>query len=124
VGATSRELGARRAMPFDRYSRGIRRARSRPDRRTRRWFCGVLTPRGSDRILGATIVGRDAGEQLSPLVMALTRRLGLKAPRLAGAARTRRRSEYLRRILDAYSLTRTDAVSPRVHSGGWLRRTL
>lgn len=41
-------------------------------------FVKVLTPPGSDRILGATIVGARAGEMLPELILAMTHRLGLK----------------------------------------------
>jgi pyruvate/2-oxoglutarate dehydrogenase complex dihydrolipoamide dehydrogenase (E3) component len=40
-------------------------------------FVKVLTARGSDRILGATIVGEHAGELLAELVLAMKHRLGL-----------------------------------------------
>jgi pyruvate/2-oxoglutarate dehydrogenase complex dihydrolipoamide dehydrogenase (E3) component/uncharacterized membrane protein YdjX (TVP38/TMEM64 family) len=40
-------------------------------------FVKVLTARGSDRILGATIVGAHAGEMLPEWVTAMTHRLGL-----------------------------------------------
>ena len=85
-------------------------------------FAEVLTARGSDRILGATIVGRDAGEQLSPLVLALTRGLGLK--RLGSLVLPYpTRSEYLRRILDSYSRTRLTPFTARTLRW-WLARTL
>ena len=38
----------------------------------------VITPRGKDRILGATIVGAHAGELIGELVLAMTHGLGLK----------------------------------------------
>ena len=41
-------------------------------------FVKVLTPPDSDRILGATVVGRHAGELIAPFVMAMTHGLGLK----------------------------------------------
>lgn len=41
-------------------------------------FVTVLTARGSDRILGATIVGTNAGEILSGFTIAMQHRLGLK----------------------------------------------
>lgn len=41
-------------------------------------FVKVLTPRGSDRILGATIVGTHAGEMLPEFILAMTHGLGLK----------------------------------------------
>ena len=41
-------------------------------------FVKVLTPPGSDRILGATIVGAHAGEMLPEFILAMTHGLGLK----------------------------------------------
>jgi pyruvate/2-oxoglutarate dehydrogenase complex dihydrolipoamide dehydrogenase (E3) component len=38
----------------------------------------VITPRGRDRVLGATIVGAEAGELIAEFVMAMTHGLGLK----------------------------------------------
>lgn len=43
-----------------------------------RGFIKVLTPRGSDRILGATIVAPQAGELIAEYVLAMTHGLGLK----------------------------------------------
>jgi pyruvate/2-oxoglutarate dehydrogenase complex dihydrolipoamide dehydrogenase (E3) component len=83
-------------------------------------YAEVLTARGTDRILGATIVGKDAGEQLSPLVLALSRGLGLKAlGSLVLPYPTR--SEYLRRIIDAYSRTRLTPLTARTLRW-WLTR--
>ncbi len=41
-------------------------------------FVKVLTPPGSDRILGATVVGPHAGELMAELVLAMRHRLGLR----------------------------------------------
>ncbi len=63
-------------------------------------FAEVLTARGADRIIGATLVGKDAGEQLAPLLLLMNNGLGLGA-----IGRTilpyPTRSEYLRRLADA-----------------------
>ncbi|HLQ08053.1 MAG TPA: mercuric reductase [Steroidobacteraceae bacterium] len=121
VGATSREL-ERAGQAFDRYRVEFGELDRGQTDDAADGFAEVLTARGSDRILGATIVGRDAGEQLSPLVMALTRRLGLK--RLGSLVLPYpTRSEYLRRILDAYSRTRLTPFTARTLRW-WLRRTL
>jgi pyruvate/2-oxoglutarate dehydrogenase complex dihydrolipoamide dehydrogenase (E3) component len=72
-------------------------------------FAQVLVAQGSDRILGATIVGRDAGEQIAPLVMLMTLDRGLGAlGSLVLPYPTR--SEYLRRLADAWNRTR---LTPR-----------
>ena len=38
----------------------------------------MVTPRGSDRILGATVVGAHAGETISEFVLAMRHGLGLR----------------------------------------------
>jgi pyruvate/2-oxoglutarate dehydrogenase complex dihydrolipoamide dehydrogenase (E3) component len=82
----------------------------------------VYTERGSDKILGATIVGYDAGELLAPIGLMMTNGLGLSA-----AAKTifsyPTRSEFLKRLGDAYSRAR---MTPFVAKGfrWWLDRTL
>ena len=81
----------------------------------------MLTARGTDRILGATIVGKDAGEQLSPVVLALT--LGLGLERLGPLVLPYpTRSEYLRRIIDAHARTRLTPLAARTLRW-WLTRT-
>ena len=74
-------------------------------------FVEVLTEKGRDRIVGATLVGKDAGEQLAPLLVLMNNGLGLNA-----IGRTilpyPTRSEYLRRLADAYNRRRlTPAVA-------------
>jgi pyruvate/2-oxoglutarate dehydrogenase complex dihydrolipoamide dehydrogenase (E3) component len=84
-------------------------------------YAEILVARGTDRILGATLVGRDAGEQIAPLVLLMSQRLGLGAlGSLVLPYPTR--SEYLRRLADAYNRQR---LTPRVAGllAGWLRRT-
>ena len=72
-------------------------------------FAEVLTARGGDTILGATLVGHDAGEQIAPLCVAMANGLGLAA---AGKAVLPypTRAEYLRRLADQYARTR---LTPR-----------
>jgi pyruvate/2-oxoglutarate dehydrogenase complex dihydrolipoamide dehydrogenase (E3) component len=121
VGATSGEL-QHRGHAFDRYRVEFGELDRGQTDDAADGFAQVLTARGSDRILGATIVGRDAGEQLSPLVLALTLGLGLK--RLGSLVLPYpTRSEYLRRILDAYNRTRLTPFTARTLRW-WLRRTL
>lgn len=75
----------------------------------REGFVELLTARGKDTILGATIVGHDAGEQIAPLCLAMANGLGLGA---AGKAVLPypTRAEYLRRLADQYARTR---LTPR-----------
>lgn len=84
-------------------------------------FVKVYTQKGSDKILAATIVGHDAGEHLSPICVLMSNGLGLSA---AGRALYSypTRSEYLKRLADAYNRTR---FTPRVASifKFWLKLT-
>ncbi|MCC5868465.1 MAG: FAD-dependent oxidoreductase [Gammaproteobacteria bacterium] len=81
-------------------------------------FAEVLVARGGDRILGATIVGHDAGEQIASLVLLMTQGLGLgAASRLVLPYPTR--AEYLKRLGDACNRRR---LTPRV--AGLMRRWL
>jgi len=76
-------------------------------------FAQVFCAKGSDKILGASIVGHDAGEQLSPICLLMSNDLGLSA-----AAKTilpyPTRSEYLKRLGDAYNRTRFTPFAQRV----------
>lgn len=72
-------------------------------------FAKVLTRRGTDRILGATIVAEHAGDLLQPLVLAMSAGLGLS--RVAAAIHPYPTFvEILRKTGDAYSKTR---LTPR-----------
>ncbi len=82
----------------------------------------VYTQRGSDKILGATIIAKEAGELVAPIGLMMTNGLGLSA-----AAKTifsyPTRSEFLKRLGDAYNRTRmTDRVAAAFR--WWLARTL
>ncbi len=83
-------------------------------------FAEVLTVKGTDRIIGATLVGKDAGEQLAPLLLLMNNGLGLSA-----IGRTvipyPTRSEYLRRLADAHSRRRFTPVVAKLFKW-WLRR--
>jgi pyruvate/2-oxoglutarate dehydrogenase complex dihydrolipoamide dehydrogenase (E3) component len=77
-------------------------------------YAEVLVASGSDRVLGATIVGKDAGEHLAPLAVMMASGVGLK--RLTAAIWPYpTRSEYLRRVIDQYQQTR---LTP------WMQRAL
>ncbi len=66
----------------------------------------VLTAPGSDRILGATIVGSHAGEMLPEFVTAMTHRLGLN------------------QVLDTIHVYPTFAEANRFVAGAWRRGTV
>ncbi|MGB8326689.1 MAG: FAD-dependent oxidoreductase [Steroidobacteraceae bacterium] len=84
-------------------------------------FAEVLLAAGTDRILGATIVGKDAGEQIALLVLMMSAGLGLGAvSSLVLPYPTR--AEYLRRMADAWNRSRlTPATAGLLR--WWLRRT-
>ena len=109
VGRTAESLQAA-GQAFDTYSINfdeLDRGRAEP---FPGGYAEVFTAKGSDRILGASIVGPDAGEQLTPLVMLMSQGLGLSAAdRTIVAYPTR--SEYLKRLAGAYGRTR---LTPRV----------
>ncbi|HEY0768058.1 MAG TPA: FAD-dependent oxidoreductase [Steroidobacteraceae bacterium] len=120
VGATSRAL-EEAGRGFDRYRVEFGELDRGQTDDGADGYAQVLTARGSDRILGATIVGKDAGEQLAPLVLALSRGLGLKSfGSLVLPYPTR--SEYLRRILDSYNRTRLTPFTASTLRW-WLTRT-
>jgi pyruvate/2-oxoglutarate dehydrogenase complex dihydrolipoamide dehydrogenase (E3) component len=68
-------------------------------------FARVYTKKGSDKIVSATIVGHDAGEQIAPIGILMSNDLGLGAlGRTLFSYPTR--SEYLKRLADAYNRSR------------------
>ena len=73
-------------------------------------FCRILLARGTDRIVGATLVGAHAGETIGEVTLAMTNKLGLSA-----IGRTMHpyptQSEALRKAADAW---RRRKLTPRV----------
>lgn len=73
-------------------------------------FVKVHVKKGTDRILGATIVGRGAGDMISSLTMAITNGIGLKK-----IAKTifpyPTKAEAVRKVTDEYQSSR---LSPRI----------
>lgn len=118
VGATKRELAATQT-PHDVLRVNFADLdRGRTDD-AGEGYAEVLLQRGSDRLLGATIVGRDAGEQLAPLLVMMNAGLGLGSlGSLVLPYPTR--SEYLRRLADAWNRQR---LTPRTAGllAAWLR---
>ena len=104
------ELDRTRAMPF-------------PDQigRAAKGYAHVITARGKDTILGASLIGDDAGELLAPICLLMTQNLGLTA-----AQRTvfsyPTRSEYLKRLGDAYNRSRMTPSVARLFQR-WLALT-
>jgi pyruvate/2-oxoglutarate dehydrogenase complex dihydrolipoamide dehydrogenase (E3) component len=81
-------------------------------------FARVHLIKGSDRILGATIVARHAGEMINELSLAISNGLGLSAiGRTIHPYPTQ--SEAIRKLSDAYNRTRLTPVIKKVFSA-WL----
>ena len=111
VGKTREELDAS-AAAFDAYTvdyADVDRGRAEHDRSG---FVEILTRRGKSEILGATIVGHDAGEQIAPVCVAMANGQGIEA-----FGKTLlpypTRAETLKRIADQYSRGR---LTPTVKS--------
>lgn len=82
-------------------------------------FVKILVRRGSDQILGATIVGRHAGELISEVTQAMVHGIGLA--KLANVIHPYPTyAESIRKAADAYNRTR---LTPRVKRilKGWFR---
>ena len=82
-------------------------------------FAEVLTEAGGGRILAATIVGRDAGEQIACIAIAMKNDIALPA---LGAAILPypTRAEYVRKLADQYNRKRLTPLAKRT-IGAWLR---
>jgi pyruvate/2-oxoglutarate dehydrogenase complex dihydrolipoamide dehydrogenase (E3) component len=78
----------------------------------------IVARAGSDRILGATVVARHAGEMLGELTMAISAGLGLK--QIASTIHPYpTQSEAIKKLGDAYMRTRLTPTVARL-SSGWL----
>ncbi|NCF44963.1 MAG: FAD-dependent oxidoreductase [Proteobacteria bacterium] len=80
------------------------------------------TQQGADKILGATIVGYDAGELLAPICLMMSNGLGLVAAQKTLFSYPTR-SEYLKRLSDAYNKQRMTPTVAKLFQW-WLGRTL
>ena len=84
-------------------------------------FAEVLTAKGKDTILGATIVAPDAGELLAPVCLLMSNGLGL-----AAAGKTifsyPTRAEFLKRLANDYNRTRLTPVAGKAFAR-WFRFT-
>lgn len=120
VGLTEREAN-QRGVGVDVYRVGFDQVdRAITDGRTD-GFVKVLTAKGTDRIVGAAVVGPHAGELIGTLSLAMTNRLGLKA--IAGTVFPYPTyTEALKKVADAYNRTRLTPFVARVMRT-WLRWT-
>ena len=104
TGRTETELDELR-VPFDRYRVEFAELDRGKTAGEQEGFVEVITAKGKDAILGATLVGHDAGEQIAPLCLAMANGLGLGALGKAVLPYPTR-AEYLRRLADQYNRTR------------------
>jgi pyruvate/2-oxoglutarate dehydrogenase complex dihydrolipoamide dehydrogenase (E3) component len=82
-------------------------------------FLKVLIRKGTDQILGATLVGRHAGEMISEVTLAMKAGVGLKA--LSGTIHPYpTQAEIVRKAGDAYNRTRLTPRMKRILSL-WMR---
>ncbi|MGH8296347.1 MAG: FAD-dependent oxidoreductase, partial [Steroidobacteraceae bacterium] len=119
VGASARDL-QRAGARFNRYRVGWEELDRSLTDDAADGYAELLTAARSGRILGATLVGKDAGEQLAPVVLLMTLGLGLgNLGPFVVAYPTR--SQYLRRLADAHTRMR---LTPRIAGAlkWWLRR--
>ncbi len=84
-------------------------------------FVKVLTKRGSDEILGATIVARNAGDLISEVTLAMTNRLGLR--KIASTIHPYpTQAEAIRKVGDQFNRSRLTPFVTRLLST-WLKWT-
>ncbi len=118
VGKTEAQL-AEQGVPFDRYRLKFGELDRSRTAGGKDGFVELLTAKGSDTILGAAIVGHDAGEQIAPLCLAMANGLGLGAVGRAVLPYPTR-AEYLRRLADQYARTRLTPRAERLLKS-WFR---
>lgn len=111
VGLSAREAAARGVavdtytVPFTAVDRAITDGETEG-------FARIHTARGTDRIRGATIVGREAGEMISEITLAMNAGVGLG--RIAASIHPYpTRAEALRKLGDQYNRTR---LTPRAQA--------
>ncbi len=110
------EDAAKRGIPVETFVRHLRDVdRAVADGETE-GFVKVHVKRGSDEILGATIVAAHAGEMISEVTLAMAGKIGLK--KLAAVIHPYpTRAEAIKQVADAYNRTR---LTPRTRR--WLER--
>ena len=125
VGANPERL-EKSAIAYDRFEFDLSeldRSRADPDSQLRPvQHAEVYTQKGSDKILGATIIGHDAGELIAPICLMMSNGLGLSAAQKTIFSYPTR-SEYLKRLGDAYNRNRMTPTVARLFRW-WLRSVL
>ncbi|MFN8646989.1 MAG: mercuric reductase [Gemmatimonadales bacterium] len=118
VGLTAAEA-ASRGVPHDVVRVGVEHLDRAVLEGETRGFAKFILARGSDRILGATLVGADAGDLIGEVALAMTNGLGLGA-----IGRTMHpyptRGEILRKAADAWRRGRLTPTVRRIFST-WFR---
>ena len=125
VGANPERL-EKSAIAYDRFEFDLSeldRSRADPDSQLRPvQHAEVYTQKGSDKILGATIIGHDAGELIAPICLMMSNGLGLSAAQKTIFSYPTR-SDYLKRLGDAYNRNRMTPTVARLFRW-WLRSVL
>ncbi len=117
----SEEEAVRRGVPADIFLRPFAEVDRAITDSEEEGFAKILVRKGSGRILGATLVGRHAGEMVGEISLAMARRVELG--RLADVILPYpTRSEAIRQAGDAYNRTRLTPLVRRI-LGAWLRWT-
>ena len=116
VGANPDSL-EKSAIAFDRFEFDLSeldRSRADPDSQLRPvQHAEIYTQKGSDKILGATIIGHDAGELIAPICLMMSNGLGLSAVHKTIFSYPTR-SDYLKRLGDAYNRNRMTPTVARL----------
>ena len=125
VGATPQTLDVA-GVPYDTFAFDLNeldRSRANPKVKSGSiQHAEVYTQKGADKILGATIIGSDAGEMLAPICVMMSNGLGLSAAQKTIFSYPTR-SEYLKRLGDAYNRSRMTPTVAKLFDW-WLRKTL
>jgi pyruvate/2-oxoglutarate dehydrogenase complex dihydrolipoamide dehydrogenase (E3) component len=104
VGLYEREAG-KKGMEVDTFTRHLRDVDRAITDGDEEGFVKVHVRRGTDKILGATIVARHAGEMISEITLAMAGKIGLKT--LAAVIHPYpTQAEAIKQVADAYNRTR------------------
>jgi len=121
VGLSEREAAAR-GIEVDRYERAFHEVDRAILDGEEEGSVKVLTKRGGDQIVGATIVARHAGEMISELTLAMVGKIGLG--KLAGVIHPYpTQADAIRQAGDAYNRTRLTPTVKRLFNAllAWRR---
>jgi pyruvate/2-oxoglutarate dehydrogenase complex dihydrolipoamide dehydrogenase (E3) component len=115
VGLYERDAQAR-GIPVDTFVRPFREVDRAVTDGEDEGFVKVMTKKGTDQILGATVVARHAGEMISELTLAMVAKVGLGT--LASVIHPYpTQAEAIRQIGDVYNRTRLTPAVKKIFSG-------